>query len=494
MARYTPIAIVAGLALTAAMVTGCAKQEATTAEGRANTATAQRRDIEVRAEAGGTIRPITVLDVKSKASGEVLALHVDVGDEVTRGTLIAEIDPRDVRNALAQSEADVEVARASHAISEAQLQRSRQLRDERVITEQEYERAALDHARSRASLIRSETNLELAQERMKDVTIRSPMEGTVINRDLEVGQIIASASQNLSGGTTLLQVADLTQMQVRALVDETDIAHISVGMPVTILVDAFPDRDFDGVVHQIEPQAIMEQNVTMFPLIIKIANPERLLRPRMNAEVYIDVVRRDNVLAIPSAAVTTTRDGPAAAAILGMDEETFQDLLRQSRATRTAAAPAPAAEEETDKEEDAERVADAGSLSQEECRDLFRKAREGSLSASERTQLETCAQEFGARRGGGGGSPTAQRQAARPDTASNDEGRPGIVFVRQDNGDIVPRRIRTGIHDWEYTEILEGLEEGDEVMLISVVRLQSEQARRVERMQGRAMPTTMFRR
>ena len=153
----------------------------------------------ITAEATGTVEPIRKVEVKSKASGEVLRLHVDIGDRVEPGALLAELDPRDVRNEFDQAEADLDVARARLEISQAQLERSEELLRLDVISTQEHESRSLDFANSRANLVRAETNYELSQLRMTDVTIRAPLAGTVLEKNVEEGQVIQSASQNVSG-------------------------------------------------------------------------------------------------------------------------------------------------------------------------------------------------------------------------------------------------------------------------------------------------------
>src|SRR5690606_33827778 len=179
--------------------------------------------------------------------------------------------------------------------------------------------------------IKAETNLELARERLGDVIIRAPIDGTIIQKDVEVGQIIASASQSISGGTTLFLMADLSEMQVRTLVDETDIGRIAAGLPAQVTVEAFPGRIFAGEVLKIEPQAVVEQNVTMFPVLVRLDNREGLLKPGMNAEVRIEIARRDDAVTVPNAAVVAMRDAMAAGAVLGLSEDAMRSALQRGR-------------------------------------------------------------------------------------------------------------------------------------------------------------------
>ncbi|RMH13497.1 MAG: efflux RND transporter periplasmic adaptor subunit, partial [Gemmatimonadetes bacterium] len=293
----------------------------------------ERGDLNITAEATGQVEPIRKVEVKSKASGEILKLYVDVGDKVEPGALLAEVDPRDVRNAYEQAQADLEVARARMAIAEAQLQRSRELKDREVITEQEFESATLEYSNARATLVKAETNAELAELRLGDVTIRAPMAGTILEKNVEEGQVIQSASQNVSGGTVLFVMANLDDVQVRTLVDETDMGDLKAGMEAIVKVEAYPDRTFRGAVEKIEPQAVVQQNVTMFPVIVRLDNRSGLLRPGMNAEVEVQVARATDVLLVPNNAIVTPQDAGPAAMVLGLDpaELDLRSLFRRGR-------------------------------------------------------------------------------------------------------------------------------------------------------------------
>jgi HlyD family secretion protein len=293
---------------------------------------AELGNLEVTAEAAGQIEPIRLVEVKSKASGEVTRLLVESGSTVKRGELLGQVDPRDVRNTFAQAEADLEVARARMTTAAAQKKRSEELLKANVITEQEYESATFEEANARAQLVKAQVNLELARERLSDVTIRAPIDGVIISKQVEEGTIIQSASQNISGGSIIFTMADLTEMQVRTLVDETDLGKIQPGQQARVSVEAFPGRVFMGTILKIEPQAIVEQNVTMFPVLVHLENRDGLLKPGMNAEVVVEVARRQGVVLVPNAAVVSMRDAVAAGALLGLSEEQMRESLRSARA------------------------------------------------------------------------------------------------------------------------------------------------------------------
>jgi HlyD family secretion protein len=476
------------LALTACNGTSASENES----GGIELAQVTRGDLTVTAEAAGLVEPIRIIEVKSRASGEIMEILVETGDVVQPGQLLVRIDPRDVRNAFEQAEADLEVARARLTTAEAQRKRSAELREANVVTEQEYESATFEEANARAQHIKAQTNLQLARERLNDVVIRAPIAGTVIAETIEIGQIIASASQNISGGTTLLTMADLNEMQVRALVDETDLGRIQPGLGVRVRVEAYPDRVFNGQVLKIEPQAVVEQNVTMFPVLVRLDNREGLLRPGMNADVEVRIADRTGTLLVPNSAVVSPRDVIAAAEVLGLDAEAVRAQVRGGnggaggpQVAMAQPGGAPGSPQQSAAQPAGTRgdngvtpAAPAGATADaEECRGLAAKMRSAGgvqgLSEGERAQLRNCRAQFG--RG-------AQAEPTGPGSAG--DVRPGIVFV-SNNGTIEPRRVTLGVNDWDNTEVISGLEEGDQVVLMSVARLQAQQQQFQDRIRER---------
>ena len=413
---------------------GCDRGE--TEEIQADTARVERQDLEIRAEASGLIEPLRVVEVKSRVAGELRRITVETGDELAQGTLIAEIDPRDLRNALEQAEADIALARARVETTAAQRRRAESLAKAGVLSEQDLENTQLEETNARAQFVKAQTNLELAREKMGDVTIRSPISGTVIEKTVEQGQIIASASGNVSGGTTLVKMADLSTVQARALVDETDIGQVQPGKPAQVTVEAYPGRIFRGYVEKIEPQAVVDQNVTMFPVLVRLANPERLLKPGMNAEVSIEIADRNGVVAVPNQAVVSLREAASAGTALGLDEEELRTKMAEMRNARGGNG---------------------------------RPGSEGGESG-------------GGARGNGSWSRGGSRGAGGEGPAAT---RPGIVFVKTPAGP-EPKLVLLGLSDWDNTEVVRGLEPGTEVYLISVARLQQQQEQFTNRMRERA--------
>jgi len=291
----------------------------------------ETRDLDVRAEAAGTIQPLKIVEVKSRVAGELQRLAADTNQQVAQGALLAEIDPRDVNNAFEQATADLEVAKARVETTAAQARRANRLFDQGVVAAQDRETADLTATNAKADLLKAQTNLDLARQRLGDVKIRAPISGTIIERTVEQGQIVTSASGNVSGGTTLVKMADLSIMQARALVDEVDIGRMRPGQPVEVTVEAYPGRIFRGTVEKIEPLAVVDQNITMFPVLVNLANPEGLLKPGMNAEVAVAIAQRRGVVAVPNSAVVAIKDLVSVGTMLGLDATAMRAKLGGSR-------------------------------------------------------------------------------------------------------------------------------------------------------------------
>ena len=219
------------------------------------TAPITRQDIVVDVEATGVIQPINAVQVKSKASGQVMHLHVSTGSQVKPNDLLVEIDPRDAKSRYDQAVAALAAGQASVQVTKAQLDRSEALQKEGVITAPEVETAVLAAANATSNLVAAQAALDQAKIALEDVTIRAPMAGTVIEKDVSEGQVISSATNTVGGGTTLLTMADLGQVYDSTLVSESDIGNVKAGQTATVKVDAYPNRTFRGTVEKIAPQA-----------------------------------------------------------------------------------------------------------------------------------------------------------------------------------------------------------------------------------------------
>jgi len=322
------ISIILSALAAASLLAGCSEPEVQQA--KYGTAQVVTRDIVVVVEAAGVIEPETTVELKSKASGEVLEIKAETGSVVESGKLIVQIDKRTPRNLLGQADAELEAAIARRDIAKSQRDRAEKLFASGTLNKVDYETSILEYANSRAEVVRAQVSVENARIALADTEVRAPITGTVIERTVERGQVISSPTTDVSGGTVLLKMADLSSVQVRALVDETDIGKINTGQDVIVTVAAYPNQPFNGRVLKIEPQAEEETTVTMFAVLVKIDNESGLLRPGMNAEVTVNVAAEYDVPAVPTIALRTMRDIQAAETYLGMLEGSISEALKNA--------------------------------------------------------------------------------------------------------------------------------------------------------------------
>src|SRR5205807_6655044 len=216
----------------------------------------------------------------------------------------------------------------------SQLRRSEDLYKQKIITAQEMETAQLAYANANAALIKARTNLSIAKVRLEDATVQAPTNGTVIEKPVSLGMVITSATSSASGGTTILKMADLSKVRMRAFVNETDIGSVQPGQTATVTVDAFPNRRFVGIVEQVQPEAVVQSSVTMFPVLVSLDNSDGALMPGMNGQVVMDILRRDNVVAVPSDAIRNARDAATVAPVLGVNPDSLRAAQTAARAAR----------------------------------------------------------------------------------------------------------------------------------------------------------------
>ncbi len=289
---------------------------------------ATNKSLELSIEASGEIEAISTIEIKSKASGEVLFLGAEVGDYIKKGSILARIDQRTPNNILAQAEADLGLSKVRLENAKSQLIRGEALHTEGSIADKDFEDIQENYASAQSAVVRTQVSLENANISLDDTIVRSPTEGTVISRNVEVGQVISSPSVAVGGGTILMRMADLGNVRVRALVDEIDVGKVKVGQDVSIKVSAYRDRQFFGKVAKIEPLAKVEQNVTLFPILIDIENKENLLLLGMNTDVIIQILDENVSLSIPTSSLRTRKDIKSAAALLEMPQEQVDTFLK----------------------------------------------------------------------------------------------------------------------------------------------------------------------
>lgn len=358
------------------------------------TAVVRRGTLSVSVSAAGTIVPKRQIEVKSKANGTILKMHVRDGDWVKKGQLLVELDKTDEETKVRQAESDLGAAQArvAQALIKAEnaqraYEQSRSLREDGYVSQEDLLKAASDFKLAEADLYIAKASLNNAQENVRDAKlryadteIRSPITGLVLEKLVEEGQLIASGISATTGGTPLLTIGDMSTVVSSAQIDEVDIGKVSVGQPVTVQVDAYGERKFSGTLSHISPKGEDQSNVTVFNIEIDIHDPHKdLLKPGMTNTAEIVVVQEDNVLLVPASAIRRKAD-------------------QEGRRMRRIATP----------------------------------------STEEKHQ--------------------GTKETSHPKT-------PDVwVFVKKGDG-LVRQPVKVGVTDYEHTQILEGLNEGDLVLL-----------------------------
>ena len=285
------------------------------------------KKLELSIEASGVIEAISSVEIKSKASGEILFLGAAVGDLVEKGSILGQIDQRTPKNILDQAKSDLEASKVRLENAKSQAERGGELHAKGSISDKDFEDIEESFAQAKSTLVRTEVSYENAKIALDDTIVRSPVQGTIISRPVEVGQVISSPTSAVGGGTILMTMADLSKVRVRALVDEIDVGKVSIGQTVSIKVAAYRDKEFFGTVSKIEPLAKIEQNVTTFPVLIDIDNNENLLLLGMNTDVVIEVLNKSVSLSAPSMSLRTRKDIYSAASILDMPKNIVDSFL-----------------------------------------------------------------------------------------------------------------------------------------------------------------------
>ncbi len=362
------------------------------------TGVAVRGDLTVSISAVGTVEPIQDVEIKSKASGEIIKLTAEEGDFVHRGDLLVQLDPTTVRNAYDQAQADFNVAKITLDQRKKELKRQQDLFEKKLISESEYDNARLAYEQANSQSVRAKATLSTSAEQLEDTEIRSPIDGLVLTRQVEEGQIISSGTSSVTGVTLLYIIADMSRVHVIADVDETDIGRVQTGLGARIIADAYPERPFTGEVMRVAPLAKIEQNVTMFEVTVLVDNDDGLLKAGMNADVEMVIDEALDAVLVPVRAVQTRM--------------------------------APAGHPGMPRGERPERPAD-------------------STAAHGRSDHPP-----------GSGSMAGSPHGGRPPRGMPGGGEEKFVEIIQD-GKIVERPVRVGLTNLDYAQIIEGVSPGD---------------------------------
>lgn len=264
------------------------------------TAKLSKGTLENTVSSTGTLSAIGTVEVGTQVSGTLKQVLVDFNDHVKKDQLLAVLDKRVLKSAVQEAKASLMKARAQEELAQADFKRSKRLYDGKMISDQEFIQAKTSLATAKASVISAETSLNRAETNLNYAEIRSPIDGTIIQRNVEPGQTVAAS---FSTPTLFLVAADLSKMEIQALVDESDIGQIRLDQSVRFTVEAYPDKSFSGMVKQIRLQPSTVNNVVNYTVIVNADNPDHLLLPGMTATVDFIAQHLENVLLIPNAAL-----------------------------------------------------------------------------------------------------------------------------------------------------------------------------------------------
>jgi HlyD family secretion protein len=309
----------------------------------AHVARVERRPMVRSVVATGKIEPITKVEIKSKANGIIKRLEVQVGDLVRSGDVLAELDKDNLEARAREARANLDAARAALTVLQAELQkaaidaaspqvefarrtldRAQKLAGQSLVSqsdldsaqssydsvenrklsaEQEVEVTRARIGQARANVEQAAAAVERTEEELRNATIRAPIEGTVLTRDVEIGSPVSSILNLGSAGTLVFTLGNIERVFVRGRVDESDIGRVRLRQPARITVESFKDRVFDGTVTLISPIGAEKDNVTTFQVEVSIANPGRDLRANMTANAEIVLEERPDTLSVPMAAI-----------------------------------------------------------------------------------------------------------------------------------------------------------------------------------------------
>lgn len=444
---------------------------------------AEARDISRIVSSSGAIAPLITVEVGSQLSGQILELQADFNDQVSSGDLLARIDPQTFETRVEEAQASLEVASAQVAVAQANLERSRvdlQVsqrsfdRAQELVQRGTYSQAQYDTAESalaaanaallvaqanlrnaRASELQRRASLESAQVDLERTFIRSPIEGVVIDRQIDEGQTVAAS---FNAPVLFLIAQDLSRIQIEAEIDEADIGQIAEGQTVSFDVDAYPDREFAGEVTQVRLAATNEGNVVTYTVVIQADNPGQRLLPGMTANVSIVTGQVEDALSVPNAALRFTPRGAAESLVIA--SEGAPEGQRGGRGGGAGMI---------------ERLAEELELSDEQRTEAERALRD--VFQQMRTQMRGPG-------GPGGGRPNPQamirralsdiltvEQMARYDQLSQersrqrDQVRRGSIWIETEAGRIQERPVGIGLSDGQYTQIVgPALNEGDHIV------------------------------
>jgi len=416
-----------------------------------NIAKIEKGDVVQQVTASGSLNPVINVQVGSQISGLIKKLYVDFNSKVKAGEVVAEIDPATYQTRLLQNEADLSSAMAALQLAQVNAKRAAALYKENLVSESENDTAQANLTQAKAQVQTREAQVNSTKVDLERCTIVAPIDGIVIDRKVDVGQTVA-ASMN---APLLFMIAnDLAKMQINASVAEADIGGVSEGQEVKFNVDAFPGRDFIGKVIQVRNSPITVQNVVTYDTIIEVDNSDEKLKPGMTANVQIITAKRTGTVRIPNSALRFKPPAmPVAAKASGTNST--NDATKSEDIPQTPEAMIAKVKELKDK----------GESMSEEMRAKMREMMTAGKITPQQLGFGGGGKSggFGGRSGGksgGKGRPSGDRPATRTIYVVDSSLNATNITV----ADIKPVTVKTGITDGIYTEVTEGLKEGDVIV------------------------------
>jgi len=259
-----------------------------------------RGDVQQTVSSTGTLGAVRTVQVGTQVSGQISELHADFNSHVRKGQVIARLDSTLLAQAVASAQTDVDKARSNIEQTRFLADQAERLHAAESLTDTDYRTAVYNAAVAQTALAASQIALQRAQQNLQFATIRAPIDGIVIERDVDVGQTVAAS---LSAPQLFLIAEDLRRMQILASVDESDIGTIADGQPVQFTVQAYPNRMFVGRVQQVRLQSKTDQNIVSYSVVVSVDNADGVLLPGMTATVTFEVAKATAVLRVPNAAL-----------------------------------------------------------------------------------------------------------------------------------------------------------------------------------------------
>ncbi|MDF2770686.1 MAG: putative macrolide-specific efflux protein [Geminicoccaceae bacterium] len=318
-------------------------------------ATITRGDLESTVSATGALSAVTTVQVGTQVSGQVSQIYVDFNDRVKKGQLLARIDPTLQQQAVLDAQAGLIRAQADLERSRSEYERQKTLFEAKVLTATEFNTAQYNYTVAQSSVKSAQVALDRARKNLSYTAIHAPIDGVVVERNVDVGQTVAAS---LSAPQLFLIANNLSQMQILASVDESDIGLIHEGQEVRFSVQAYPNQNFTGTVKQVRLQSTTTENVVNYTVVVSVSNPKGTLLPGMTATVDFLTGTADDVLIVPNAAlrfrptaemlaaagVTGGGNGATGAARTGADSAALaarRDSVRRAGGTTDSASAAP---------------------------------------------------------------------------------------------------------------------------------------------------------